>query len=187
MDCRTFRKHHVAFIDDTLPGVDVVRMQLHLAECAACEGWDQKVRRSLLVARNHLASIEPSDDFRARLDARLARERASLNSAPALFGAPRRMPVWSMVLGVAILGTAAGALLRVPGTEVVRHPGVVVRPEARPSGSSQRGVNDATPAYIATVSSGMAILPALMLVDEAPSLVSAADELPGVRSAFSER
>jgi hypothetical protein len=178
MDCRTFRKHHLAFVDDTMPGVDVVRMQLHLAECTECEGWDQSIRRSLLVARNHLGAIEPSAKFRARLDARLAQEKAALAAAPALFGSRRRAPVWSLALGVVVLGATAAALMRLPTPEsgVARLSDTVV---VGPPGSAMGqvpGASGAQPAFIATMSSGMAILPALMLVDEAPALRAAADE-----------
>lgn len=180
MDCRTFRKHHLAFVDDTLPGVDVVRMQLHLAECTDCEAWDQRVRRSLLVVRNHLGTIEPSQKFRAQLDARLAQEKAALAAAPALFGGGlRRLPVWPLALGVVVLGVTVSALGDVsePADSVGRHREVVV---VGPLGASLMsngvGPGNAQPAFIATFSSGMAILPALMLVDEAPALGAAADE-----------
>jgi hypothetical protein len=180
MDCRTFRKHHLAFVDDTLPGVDVVRMQLHLAECADCEAWDHRVRRSLLVVRNHLGTIEPSERFRARLDARLAQEKATLAAAPALFGGGlRRFPVWPLALGVVVLGVTVTALGRVadPAVDVKTLPGaVVVGPLGASLMSNGVGPGNAQPAFIATFSSGMAILPALMLVDEAPALGAAADE-----------
>ena len=178
MDCKTFRKKHLAFVDDTLPGVDVVGMQLHLAECTACEEWDQRIRRSLFVVRNHLGGIEPSANFRTKLDARLAREKAALATAPALFGSRRHVPVWSLALGVLVVGATATALVRMPSPPHVpeRFPPVVV---VGPQGSAMSQVSGATgaqPAFIATMSSGMAILPALMLVDEAPALRAAADE-----------
>lgn len=178
MDCRTFRKKHLAFVDDTLPGVDVVGMQLHLAECTECEAWDQRIRRSLFVVRNHLGSVEPSADFRSRLDARLAREKAALAAPPALFGSRRNVPVWSLAVGVVAIGATAVALARTPdpARDLARIPQAVV---VGPQGSTMSQVSGATgaqPAFIATMSSGMAILPALMLVDEAPALRAAADE-----------
>ncbi len=71
MDCRIFRKHHFAFVDDTLPGTDLVAMERHRQECATCARHDTVVRRSLLVVRN-LPEIEPSADFADRLQRRLA-------------------------------------------------------------------------------------------------------------------
>lgn len=178
MDCRTFRKNHLAFVDDTLPGVDVVRMQLHQAECPECERWDQQIRRSLLVARNHLGAIEPSARFRSRLDARLAQEKAALAAAPALFGSRRRAPVWTLTLGLVAIGVTAGTLLRVSdgGTSVGRMSAAVVVGPPDAGHMSPAGAAGAQPAFIATMSSGMAILPALMLVDEAPVLRAAADD-----------
>lgn len=70
MDCSDFRQHHLAYVDDTLPGDVLVAAERHRVECAACSAHDTLVRRSLLLARN-LPSIEPSPDFTARLEARL--------------------------------------------------------------------------------------------------------------------
>lgn len=71
MDCSAFRRHHLAYVDDTLPGDLVVAAARHVAECPACARHDTAVRRSLLLARN-LAPVRCSDDFAARLEARLA-------------------------------------------------------------------------------------------------------------------
>jgi hypothetical protein len=72
MDCRHFRHQHLAYLDDTLPG-DVMReARQHLLACASCAAHDTRIRRSLMLAHNHLPQLEPSPDFRARLDARLA-------------------------------------------------------------------------------------------------------------------
>ncbi len=175
MDCRGFRKQHLAFVDDTLPGVDVVRMQLHLAECVECERWDQRVRKSLFMARNHLDSIEPSAQFRARLLARLEQEKSTLVTAPPLFGA-RRPPFWSLALGLGVVGVSMTALYSVSG-DIERGALPVAAIESSAAlpvhiADSTITHGGATPAFIATVSSGMAILPALMIADELPSLGS---------------
>lgn len=70
MDCRSFRHHHLAFVDDTLPGDLLVAAERHRGECETCRAHDTLVRRSLLLARN-LPPVEPSADFMARLQARL--------------------------------------------------------------------------------------------------------------------
>src|SRR6476659_9931242 len=70
MDCREFCDQHVAFVDDTLAGIELVRMQRHIAECESCAKHDAKIRRALLLFRN-LPSIEPSVGFSQRLEARL--------------------------------------------------------------------------------------------------------------------
>jgi hypothetical protein len=86
MDCSAFRRHHVAYVDDTLPGDLVVAAVRHVAECPSCARHDTAVRRSLLLARNlarDAAPLECSADFGARLEARLAvvrAERAAVHS-----------------------------------------------------------------------------------------------------------
>ena len=84
MDCSAFRRHHVAYVDDTLPGDLVVAAARHVAECPACARHDTAVRRSLLLARNlarDAAPLECSADFAARLEARLAAVRAECQAA----------------------------------------------------------------------------------------------------------
>jgi hypothetical protein len=79
MDCSAFRRHHVAYVDDTLPGDLVAAAARHAADCPACARHDTAVRRSLLLARNlarDVAPLECSADFAARLEARLAGVRA---------------------------------------------------------------------------------------------------------------
>src|SRR5215831_5065062 len=71
MDCRQFREKHVAFVDDVLPAIEMRAMQQHRAVCARCSRHDTSIRRSLLLVRN-LPPIEPSADFAARLNERLA-------------------------------------------------------------------------------------------------------------------
>ena len=52
MDCRTFRKHHLAYLDDTLPGDVMARAQCHVLNCDACAAHDTMVRRSLMMVRS---------------------------------------------------------------------------------------------------------------------------------------
>ena len=70
MHCSEFRESHCAFVDDTLAGVELVRMQGHIAECGACAELDARVRRSLMWARS-IPLIEPSVDFSRKLEAKL--------------------------------------------------------------------------------------------------------------------
>lgn len=75
MDCSRFRRQHLAYLDDTLPGDQMAAAQCHLLQCAACAAHDTRIRRSLMVARS-LPPISPSATFRGRLDARLAECRS---------------------------------------------------------------------------------------------------------------
>jgi hypothetical protein len=70
MRCSEFRAQHCAFVDDTLAGVELIRMKRHILECRECATHDARIRRALLLARN-LPNIDPSPDFFRRLEARL--------------------------------------------------------------------------------------------------------------------
>jgi hypothetical protein len=86
MDCRSFRQHHLAYVDDTLPGDLLVGAERHVAECPACRAHDTLVRRSLLLARN-LAPVQCSADFESRLEARLTALRCGRAAPTARFTA----------------------------------------------------------------------------------------------------
>ncbi|MEO7966766.1 MAG: hypothetical protein ABIT38_22940, partial [Gemmatimonadaceae bacterium] len=169
MDCRSFRRNHVAFVDDTLPGVLLVRMERHRTECAKCAQHDADVRRSLLLFRNNLPTIEPSAQFSARLAARLQNEHR-LNAMPLpLFRGPGLQSFLAMSIGMIALGfaaLAAGDAVQRGGA--VRLPAVVLRPQGLPLGVNA-AVPAAPPAFVASVSTGMAVWPALLLVEEAQS------------------
>ena len=70
MDCREFRKKHVAFVDDVLPIAEMRAMERHRVACANCSRHDTAIRRSLLLIRN-LPPIEPSPDFMVKLNQRI--------------------------------------------------------------------------------------------------------------------
>lgn len=172
MDCRAFRKQHLGYIDDTLPGIELVRMQTHLAECETCSAWDHRVRRSLLVARNHLLKdIEPSQEFQQRLAARIHAERVARIAAPVQSeGMGRRGQLGAMAVSLCVIAVATTALLQETGvpSSTPRLPAVAVLGGGGFFRDGETAL-DATPAMMATVSSGMAILPALMLAEDALS------------------
>ena len=80
MDCREFHEQHLSFVDDTLPGVELVRMQMHLTECEGCARHDATIRRSLMLFRN-LPRIEPSPDFSKSLERKLHEARLADTAA----------------------------------------------------------------------------------------------------------
>ena len=84
MDCRSFRQHHLAYVDDTLPGDLLVAAERHVQACPACRAQDTLVRRSLLLARN-LPAVECSADFEAKLEAKLAALRCGRAASPTRF------------------------------------------------------------------------------------------------------
>jgi hypothetical protein len=169
MDCRTFRKQHVAVVDDTLPGIAQVQMQRHLLECLACAKLDADVRRGLLLFRNNLPTIEPSADFSRRLEARLEQERRRAVAPTALFRGPGLSGFLAMSVSVIAVGILALTFDGTPQDQrIARLPAVVLQPmQAAPTAGATLPV--APSAVVASVSTGMAVWPALLLLEEAPS------------------
>lgn len=173
MDCRSFRRQHLAFVDDTLPGVDVVCMERHRYECESCARLDRDVRRSLLLIRNNLPAIQPSADFSARLARRLDDERRRAAAPAPLFRGPGMSGFLSMSIGVVALGLFAvvmrdGGAAPSEASNVARLPSVVYRPNGVPLGVNAT-LPVAPPAFVASVSTGMAVWPALLMMEEAQS------------------
>jgi anti-sigma factor RsiW len=163
MDCRGCRSKHIAFVDDVLPGEDVIAMQRHLLECERCAAHDAKIRRALLLVRN-LPAVEPSPDFYARLRARIDSERAVAQARPA-FAA--RGPGIGTFMGVAASLVAVGYIAAsslnwtAPRGDVVLAPVVATQPAAlAPTVESQ--------ALVASVSAGMPVWPMVYFAEQAP-------------------
>lgn len=171
MDCKSFARKHSAFVDDTLPGVEMSAMQEHRRTCAACERKDGEIRRALLLVRN-LPPIEVSEGFGDRLRARLEQEARIVHAPP-----PQRW-AWGQWAAAASLVTAiaAGVLARdatrdeMP--EAVRLPTVVASTADQP-GADQP--DDQAP-FMASMSTALPMWPALMRAEEG-SLRFAAIEL----------
>lgn len=170
MDCRRFRKLHVDFVDDTLPGVAMAAMRRHLRGCAACAEHDTRVRRSLLLFRNQ-PRIEPSPEFRARLSARL-REIGPLDVEASIDAALRRRPAFWRPHGAAGLFSAAAGLLAAgllvfvatgsgPSQPLPMPPVVASIPEPAPEPM-------ASPVLLASVPSGITVWPAVLMAEQAP-------------------
>ncbi len=163
MDCRNFRGNHLAFVDDTLPGVDVVRMRQHLGVCRHCAAQDAVVRRSLLAARN-LPTIRPSADFSRRLQRRLAEARRE--------GGGHRMSGYqgpgfgafaAAAMGVVLAGYIASALEDASGSRVLAHEPVIATEPVRYLPP------DLNTALVASVSLGMPVWSTALLAEQAPA------------------
>jgi putative zinc finger protein len=162
MDCREFCDQHVAFVDDTLAGIELVRMQRHLAECESCAKHDAKIRRALLLFRN-LPSIEPSIDFSERLEARL---RSSQTND--LFVVTqrnlRRSAIVATVASAVMLGYIGTTLFQSDTPRDLVMPPVVAsipEPELTP-------ITTSSPAIFASVSAGLTIWPAALFAEQVP-------------------
>ena len=162
MDCREFCEQHVAFVDDTLAGIELVRMQRHLMECGDCAKHDAKIRRALLLFRN-LPSIEPSADFSERLEARL-RNTEYDNLFATTQRNLRQGAIAATIASVLMLGYIGSTLFQPdPPRDLVMAPVVatVPEPDLAPFATS-------TPAIVTSVSAGLSIWPAALFAEQAP-------------------
>jgi hypothetical protein len=164
MDCREFRDKHVAFVDDTLAGIELVRTQRHIAECESCAKHDAKVRRALLIFRN-LPSIEPSADFSQRLETRLLRECHSEDFLATTQRNLRRGAIAATLASAAMLGYIATTLYHSESPrDLVMPPVVASLPEPELT-----AITTSTPAIVTSVSAGLTIWPAALFAEQAPA------------------
>jgi hypothetical protein len=169
MNCREFRRKHDGYIDDTLSGVDLDRMEHHRRLCEACAQLDTRVRRALLVARN-LPTIEVSSAFSERLQARLEKERAVLAPYRALHDQShmRRLTHLSagtyavMAAGMLAAAGLAGVAMWPTGSEDVIRLAPVVASQPEPEASTL-----VTPTMVAAVPAGMPLWPAVFVAQQA--------------------
>lgn len=162
MDCRDFQENHFAFVDDTLPGVELVGMQMHLLECEKCAKQDAAVRRSLMLFRN-IPLIEPSADFSARLNQRLELVRAEDASA-AVLGRSRKFAAAIALTSVVMLGYIGLSLRQVDFPQDIVFPPVVASiPEPASSPMTSPGT-----AMVASVPAGLPMWTAALFAEQAP-------------------
>jgi anti-sigma factor RsiW len=163
MDCREFCEQHLAFVDDTLAGIELVRMQRHIAECESCAKQDAKIRRALLLFRN-LPSIEPSADFTSRLEARI-RASQQEDSFAATQQNFKRGAIAATFASALMLGYIASTLYKTENAprDIVMPPVVATAPEPELA-----PITTSTPAIVASVSAGLSIWPAALFAEQAP-------------------
>jgi hypothetical protein len=126
MTCDEFLDRYTEFRDGLITTPRELRsFTRHAAQCASCRGYDAAVQHGVGTLRTAEA-IEPSADFRQRLDARLARER-DLLAGPAL---PARLGVAAaLFLAVAVMLLARAGVRR---SEAVRSPELTPVPFPKP-------------------------------------------------------
>ena len=176
MDCREFRQKHLAFVDDTLAGIELVEMHRHARDCEECARHDAMVRRSLIVLRS-LPRVEPSPDFTERLNARLRAIGPVDRRPPALAHAPGVGSLVAVAASIIAAGYVAASTLNSsrPAADIVLPPVVASRPATPPSPV-------ASAAIVASVPTVVPVWPAVFLAQQAPiHLVSA--EFQGFRGA----
>ncbi len=163
MDCREFSDKHLAFVDDTLAGIELVRMQRHIAECEICAKHDAKIRRALLLFRN-LPAIEPSPDFYDRLEARLREAHHEDLLLATTQRNLRRGAIAATVVSAIMLGYIGSTLYRTDTPrDVIMPPVIATAPEAELT-----PITTPTPAIVASVPAGLWIWPAALFAEQAP-------------------
>jgi hypothetical protein len=161
MDCKEFTTHHAAFIDDTLPGFQMSAMREHVMACTKCARRDTEIRRSLFVLKN-LPPIQVSDGFQDKLRARITAEGPAFQSQRTR--SPRYTP-WAVAAAavVALAGMKGWYDYGRVANEPVRLPAVTASaPITYENGDAS------APEYVASMSTGIPMWPALMLAEEGP-------------------
>lgn len=127
MTCADFLDRYTDFRDGLITAPrEVRRLERHLAGCAACRRYDAAVRRGVLALRR-TDPIEPSPDFRRRLDARLARERHGVREVPTRAGFAAALLIAVALALVAIEGTRRPHVAQAPALPRVPFPKPVVQ------------------------------------------------------------
>ncbi len=159
MDCRHFRQSHNDFLDHLVTEVRADEMYEHLRTCVRCARFDTAIRRGLLVARN-LPPIQPSRNFRPRLEARL---REPAVPAPSQRYGRILTGVAAGVATVAVVALAVGArrsqALPVPAVPAVARAasGPGITPVPRPASAP----------FMASLASGIPVWPGVSIADQA--------------------
>jgi hypothetical protein len=169
MDCKHFRKHHLAYLDDTLPGEVMTAAQHHVMVCNGCAAHDTLVRRSLMVARS-LPVLEPSDAFQQRLRERLAacREERAAGSHAGTHAGTRlvRRPPRPTRTVVAVAASAVLGVLAFQALSSARPPALSMQPviASRPAPVSPAPY--ITPQVLRAMSTGNPVWPAAIMIDD---------------------
>jgi hypothetical protein len=182
MDCKSFRRQHLAYLDDTMPGDDMTRAQHHVMVCDGCAAHDTLVRRSLMVARS-LPTVTPSVEFQARLRARLAECRDEPRTArdagtplTRRWGTdpmrPLPAPDGRRITSRLLVAAAAGAMLGAyawqgwgapPASALSIQPVIASQP-AMPTPAPY-----ITPELMQAMATGNPVWPAALLIEDAPA------------------
>lgn len=108
MDCPEFLARYSEWRDGLIAAPrEQRRFERHLARCTRCRRYDTALRRGV-IALQVVETIEPSPDFRRRLDARLARERRAV-TGPALPDGAGIAAALCLAAAVALLAVEVGA------------------------------------------------------------------------------
>ncbi len=111
MTCAEFLERYSDFRDGLVTAPrELRRFERHLVHCASCRKYDTAVRRGVL-ALQAAEPIEPSPEFRRRLEARLSREP---RAGPARAGVAAALFVAAALALVALEGVRRSDVVRAP-------------------------------------------------------------------------
>lgn len=117
MNCKNVQQSLSAYLDQELPGSEMLRMRSHIHHCPMCQEELEVVR----ALKNLLASapiVEPEEGFELRLKVRLAQEVVS----------EKRATLKLSTLACVSLAAAAMTFLVLPSVQ----PKVAAKPDIRP-------------------------------------------------------
>ena len=164
MDCKHFRDNHFAFVDDTLPGIELVGMQMHLNECESCAKHDATIRRSLMLFRS-LPTIQPSSDFSSRLEEKL-RETRLADAAAVQAGRTRTFATTIVFTSIVMLGYIGVSLRNVDAPrDIVLPPVVALAPAEEPMPME---ISSPAPEMLVAASAGLPLWTAALLAEQSP-------------------
>jgi hypothetical protein len=164
MDCRDFREQHLSYVDDTLPGVELVRMQIHMNECDECARHDATIRRSLMLFRN-LPRIEPSPDFSRRLEMKL-REAKLADAASAAHSGSNSGSSMRFKAGVSIASAVMLAYIGIALRHVDTPQDIVLPPVVAIATTSEAQPAGPAPEMIAAAPAGLPIWTAALFAEQ---------------------
>jgi hypothetical protein len=178
MDCTHFRKQHLSYLDDTMPGDQMAEAQRHVLVCDGCAAHDALVRRSLMVVHSMaptMPSLEPSAEFQSKLRARLAECRAERTAAVAGTLGDTVMPPVAHNRFVSpsrtMLAMAASAVIGALAFQAFRSetaPTLAMQPVMAMPPAPVAEVPYINPALVQAMATGNPVWPATMIVEEAP-------------------
>ncbi len=175
MDCKSFRKQHLAYLDDTMPGDEMATAQHHVMVCDGCAAHDTLVRRSLMVARS-MPTLEPSADFQARLRARLAEcrdecrdERSAMVARTSLQNAPRSAVSRNTRVVMAVAASTVLGAFVWQGWTGASAPELSMQPVIASQPAMPTPVSYITPELMQAMATGNPVWPAAMIIEDAPT------------------
>jgi anti-sigma factor RsiW len=161
MNCRTFRRRHVLYVDDLVSGVELAEMRYHVSECPDCARRDANVRRALMLVRS-IRPIEPSAGFRERLLARVRLAASVPQGEPRASLGRRLAAAAAIVVALGYGAWDAGVTLDRAPLQLAPVIASIPEPLPEPVDSPMFG----SPVIFASFSTGLTLWPAALIAEQ---------------------